>query len=115
MSGALDAGADDEIFADCDDISFDLRPPDSLAGGFLRFGLTGMSQIHAEFFRNELIWRVISLLVTPNAKWSVILGIDFPHKHSCNIRFDPKTTSMVLEPVTRTVNVDAITLIPPPG
>ncbi len=66
MSGMLDAGAGGAVIAGCDDISLHVRPPESLAGGFLSFGLTGMPQLCAEFFGNgwsSRRWHKLDILV----------------------------------------------------
>ncbi len=46
----LDAGTGEAGVAGCNDIWLDARPPESLAGGFLRFGLASMSRLRVEFF-----------------------------------------------------------------
>ncbi len=54
-----------------------------------------------------------TFLVTHNIKWNVILGTDFLHQHSCDIHFNLETAFITLEPAPRTVDVDAISPIPP--
>ncbi len=52
LTRMLDTGAGGAVVAGCDDISLHVRPPESLAGGFLSFGLAGVSQICVDFFGN---------------------------------------------------------------
>ncbi len=59
MRGMLDAGAGGAVIAGCDDTSLHVRPPESLAGGLLSFGLAGMSQLCVEFFGNGTQWCTI--------------------------------------------------------
>ena len=53
-------------------------------------------------------------VVSPDIKWSVIVGTDFLHKHTCELKFKPDGTDIHIPTrIPSIVDLDAICALPP--